>query len=110
MKVRLPGDYLNSLTGMYVNERSRSTFHLSVKDDTLMLDNYLPLREASENIFKADNFLLEINGTKSLYIPFSPRDTFIFQKFNPLTFQRKTLISMKAFFFRRNQFFYNYTT
>jgi CubicO group peptidase (beta-lactamase class C family) len=80
---KLSKDYLNSLTGMYVNERNRSTFHLSVNGDTLMLDNYLPLRTVSGHIFKADNFLLEINGNRGLYIPFSLRDTINFTKVEP---------------------------
>ena len=78
--IKLSRDYLNSITGMYVNERNRSTFHLSVKGDTLMLDNYLPLRTTSDHIFEADNFLLEINGNGGSYIPFSPRDTIGFTK------------------------------
>ena len=89
--VKLSGDYLNSITGMYVNERNRSIFHLSHKGDTLMLDNYLPLKAASDNIFKADNFLLEINGTKGLYIPFFPRDTINFSKVQPVNLSAKDL-------------------
>jgi CubicO group peptidase (beta-lactamase class C family) len=81
--IKLSKAYLNSLTGMYVNERNRSTFHLSVNGDTLMLDNYLPLRASANHIFKADNFLLEINGNKGSYIPFSPRDTINFTKVEP---------------------------
>ena len=88
---KLSKDYLNSLTGMYVNERNRSTFHLSVNGDTLMLDNYLPLRTAPDQIFKADNFLLKINGNGGSYIPFSPRDTISFTKIKPVDISQKDL-------------------
>ena len=88
---KLSKDYLNSLTGMYVNERNRSTFHLSVKGDTLMLNNSLPLRTASDHIFKADNFLLKINGNGGSYIPFSPRDTISFTKIKPVDISQKDL-------------------
>jgi len=89
VSIHLPKAYLNSLAGMYVSERNRSTFQLSVKNDTLMLDNYLPLISASENIFKSDNFLLDIKGTKGLYIPFSPNDTIPFMKVLPVNLSEK---------------------
>ena len=86
---KLSKDYLNSLTGMYVNDRNRSTFHLSVNGDTLMLDNYLPLRTVSDHIFKTESFLFEINGNSGLYIPFSLRDTINFTKVEPANISEK---------------------
>lgn len=97
--IRLSKDYVNSLTGMYVNERNRSTFHLSVKNDTLILDNYLPLRAASDHFFKTDNFLLEINGTKGLYIRFSPRDTIPFLKVQAANLSAKDLTIYEGKYF-----------
>lgn len=87
--IKLSEVYLNSLTGMYVNERNRSTFQLSVKNDTLILDKYLPLISVSKNIFKSDNFLFDIKGTKGLYIPFSPRDTIHFARVKPANLSEK---------------------
>ena len=37
MHLKLSQTYLQSLAGMYVNERTRSTLNLSVKNDTLIL-------------------------------------------------------------------------
>ncbi|MEP7252097.1 MAG: serine hydrolase domain-containing protein [Ginsengibacter sp.] len=96
---KLSNAYLNNLAGMYVNERNRSTFHLSVKGDTLMLDNYLPLRASSKHIFKADNFLLEINGTKGSYIPFSPRDTIPFTKVKPANLSKENIAIYEGNYF-----------
>lgn len=89
--IKLSNAYLKSLAGMYVNERNRSTFHLSANEDTLILDNYLPLRASSKHVFKSDNFLLEINGTKGSYIPFSPRDTIHFTKVNPVNLSNENI-------------------
>ncbi len=97
--IKLSNAYLNSLAGMYLNERNRSTFHLSVKEDTLILDNYLPLRASSNHIFKADNFLLEINGTKGSYIPLSPRDTIHFIKVEPVNLSNKNLVIYEGKYF-----------
>lgn len=97
--INLSNAYLNSLAGMYLNERNRSTFHLSVKEDTLILDNYLPLRASSKHIFKADNFLLEINGTKGSYIPFSPRDTIHFTKVNPVNLSKENIAIYEGKYF-----------
>lgn len=80
---------LNSVAGMYKNERNNSTFQLSVKNKNLVLDNEVPLITVSENIFKADNFLFEIKGSKGLYIPFSPRDTIPFTKVSPANLSPK---------------------
>ncbi len=87
--IKLSKDFLNSPTGMYVNERNRSTFRLTVKDSTLMLDDYLPLRVLSDHIFQADNFILEINGTRGSYMPLSPRDTMHFSKVQPVKLSEK---------------------
>ncbi len=87
--IKLSEVYLNSLAGKYVNERNRSTFQLSVKNDTLILDNYLPLISVSKNTFKSDNFLFDIKGTQGLYIPFSPRDTIHFTKVEPANISEK---------------------
>jgi CubicO group peptidase (beta-lactamase class C family) len=89
--IKLYSAYLNSLAGMYVNERNHSTFHLSAKGDTLILDNSLPLRAASKHIFEADNFLLEINGNKGTYVPFFPRDTIPFTKVNSVNLSKENL-------------------
>ncbi len=89
--IKLSNAYLNSLAGLYVNERNHSTFHLFAKEDTLMLDNYLPLSASSKHIFKADDFLLEINGSKGFYIPFSPRDTIHFTKVNPVNLSKENI-------------------
>ena len=82
--IKLSQTYLNSLAGMYVNERNRSVFQLSVNNDTLIIDNYLPLRAVTKNIFKAANSLFDIRGTKGSYIPLSPRDTIPFTKVEPV--------------------------
>ena len=87
--VDLPADKLNILAGLYKNERDGSTFELSVKNKRLVLDNDLPLTTASENIFKADNFLFEIKDAKGLYIPFLPRDTIPFTKVYPASLSPK---------------------
>ncbi|HEY2726828.1 MAG TPA: serine hydrolase domain-containing protein, partial [Parafilimonas sp.] len=87
--IKLSQSYLDSLAGMYVNERNRSTFQLSAKDDKLMLDNYLLLTTVSDSIFKSGNFLFDIKGTKGLYIPFSPRDTIHFTKIKPANISEK---------------------
>ncbi len=87
--IKLSEDFLNSLAGMYVNERNRSTFRLAVKDSTLMLDDYLPLMVVSDHSFKADNFILEINGIRGSYIPLSPRDTVHFSKAQPVNLSEK---------------------
>ena len=89
--INLPAAYLNSLAGMYVNERNRSTFQLSVKDDTLILDKNLPLISVSKNIFKSDNFLFDIKEGKGLYITFSPRDTIYFTKVKPVNPSQENL-------------------
>lgn len=82
--IELSETYLNNFSGMYVNERNRSTFQLSVKGNKLILDDYLPLTNVTENIFKSTNFLFYINGTKGLYIPLLPRDTIHFTKVKPV--------------------------
>ncbi len=64
-----------------------------------MLDNYLPLSASSKHIFKADNFLLEINGIKGSYITFSPRDTIHFTKVNPVSLSNKNLAIYEGKYF-----------
>lgn len=83
--IDLPADKLNALAGLYKNERDCSTFQLSVKNKTLVLDDEVPLTIASENILRSDNFLFEIKGPKGSYIPFLPRDTIPFTKVAPVT-------------------------
>jgi CubicO group peptidase (beta-lactamase class C family) len=90
---------LNSLAGLYRNERNGSTFQLSIKNKSLMLDNELPLIATSENIFKADNFLFEMKGNKGLYIPFSPRDTILFTKVNPANLLQKDFNAYEGKYF-----------
>ncbi len=97
--IQLPETHLNSLAGMYVNERNRSTFQLSAKNDTLVLDNYLPLIAVSENRFESDNFLLQMKGAKGMYIPFSPRDTIAFSKVKPASLSRKDFKSYEGKYF-----------
>ncbi len=87
--VRLHKDYLNSLAGMYVNERNLSTFQLSTKGDVLIIDHYLPLTALSKHLFKASNSMFYIDGTKGLYIPLSPRDTIKFSKVEAVTLVNK---------------------
>ncbi|MBN9382276.1 MAG: beta-lactamase family protein [Chitinophagaceae bacterium] len=81
----LPVDKLNNLAGLYKNERDGSTFQLSVKNKTLVLDNEMPLITVSGNIFRSDDFLFDIRGTTGSYIPFLPRDTIPFVKVTPVT-------------------------
>ncbi len=83
--IHLPSAYLKGIAGMYLNERNYSTFQLTAKNDTLILDDYLPLTSVSENIFKSDNFLLNIKGDEGLYIAFSPADTTHFTKVKQVT-------------------------
>ncbi|MEP6683383.1 MAG: serine hydrolase domain-containing protein [Parafilimonas sp.] len=78
--INLAAEQLNDFTGMYVNERDNSTFQLSVRNNSLMLNNQLPLAAVNENTFKAVNFLLQMKETKGSYIPLSPRDTIPFRK------------------------------
>ena len=97
--IKLSETYLNSLSGMYVNERNRSTFKLSVKGDTLIIDNYLPLIAVTKNIFKATNSLFDIKGTKGLYIPLSPRDSIPFTKVKPVHLSAKDVIAYEGKYF-----------
>jgi CubicO group peptidase (beta-lactamase class C family) len=97
--ISLPEAYLKTLAGMYVNERNHSTFELSVKNDTLILDNSVPLVATSANIFTSDNFLFDIKGTKGLYIPFSPRDTIHFIKVKPANLSEKDLKTYEGKYF-----------
>jgi len=97
--IKLSTAYLNSITGMYLNERNHSTFHLTAKGDTLILDNYLPLKAASKHFFKADNFLLEITGNKGTYVPFFPRDTIPFTKVNPVNLSKENIAIYEGKYF-----------
>jgi CubicO group peptidase (beta-lactamase class C family) len=81
--VNLTETQLSSVTGMYKNERDASSFELSVKNNQLVYDKDLKLTPVSENSFRAPNFLLEIKGSKGLYISFSPRDTVFITKVLP---------------------------
>jgi CubicO group peptidase (beta-lactamase class C family) len=98
-RIDLPDATLNGFAGLYRNERDASTFSLSVKNKTMILDNELPLAAISENTFTAGNFLLEINGTNGLYIPDSPRDTIHFTRVYPITPSQKDLDSYEGKYF-----------
>ncbi len=97
--INLPEARLTALAGMYKNERDGSTFQLSVKNNKLVPDNDLSLTTVSENIFKPDNFLFDIKGTRGLYIPFSPRDTIPFTKVNPASLSQKDFSAYEGEYF-----------
>jgi hypothetical protein len=97
--INLPEAKLNSLAGLYKNERDNSTFTLTVKDKKIILDNYLPLITASETTLKADNFRLEIKGPKGLFIPYSPGDTIPITKVVPADLSAKDLALYEGKYF-----------
>ncbi|MEP6746627.1 MAG: serine hydrolase domain-containing protein [Bacteroidota bacterium] len=80
---------LNHFAGLYRNDRDKSTFTLSVKDNHLFLGNQTSLTATSEHTFSAGNFIFVINGIDGLYIPLSPRDTIPFTKVNPVHLSQK---------------------
>ncbi len=59
----------------------------------------MSLSAASDHSFKTDNFLLEINGTKGLYIRFSPRDTIPFSKVHAANLSAKDLTIYEGKYF-----------
>jgi CubicO group peptidase (beta-lactamase class C family) len=87
----LPDAILNGFAGLYRNERDLSTFTLSVRNKTIILDNNLPLAAISKTTLTAGNFRFEIKGTNGLYIPDSPRDTIPFTRVAPVDPSQKDL-------------------
>ncbi|MEO5648127.1 MAG: serine hydrolase domain-containing protein [Chitinophagaceae bacterium] len=81
---------VKSLTGMYMLEENHYTYQLTVKDSTLMFQNYVPLLPASEHIFKSDYLVLDFKGTKGVSIFFS-NYTFHFTKVKPVNVSNKDL-------------------
>jgi hypothetical protein len=82
--INLSQAQLNGIAGLYKNQRNGSTFQLSTKNNKIILDNDLLLLTVAYNIFKSDNFQLNLNGSKGWYIPYSPGDTIPFIKVTPV--------------------------
>jgi len=97
--INLSDAQLNSFAGLYKNERDGSTFELSVKNNKIILDNQLPLLTIAANIFKSNNFQLDVNGSKGWYIPYSPRDTMPFTKVDPVKLSQKDLSPYEGKYF-----------
>ncbi|MEP6465268.1 MAG: serine hydrolase domain-containing protein [Parafilimonas sp.] len=95
----VPVAKLDSIAGLYVNERDNSTFQLSVKNNSLVLNNAITLTPAAENAFKAANFMLVINGDKGMYIPFLPLDSIPFRKVNAVTVAAKDFAAYEGNYF-----------
>lgn len=97
--IRLSGSYLKTIEGMYVNERTHSTFSVLVKNDTLVYNNAQPLAAISKSKFKAGNLLFDINGSKGLYINSFSKDTIRITKVIPATLTVKDFPAYEGKYF-----------
>jgi len=97
--VNISAATLNTLAGMYKNERDASAFYLSVKDNQLILDGDIPLTTVSETTFQSDNFLLYVKDGKGMYVPFSPRDSMPFTKMAPAYIAPKDMANYAGRYF-----------
>jgi CubicO group peptidase (beta-lactamase class C family) len=97
--IALTAAQLNTLAGLYKNEREGSTFQLSVKDGHMVLDDGLALKATGDNTLAASNFLFRFNGTGGWYIPFLPRDSIPFTKMEPFRPEAKDLEAYSGKYF-----------
>ena len=81
--VRLSESDLNTLSGMYQNERDGSTFTLDIKNNQVLVENELPMTAISKNKLICDYFTLVVNGNSGFYIPKSPLDSIPIIKVKP---------------------------
>ena len=79
-KMMVADSSLQMLAGMYRNERDKSVFSLTVKNNQLVLDKSTPLGTIDKNTFAAANFRFVINGPHGMYITLSPADSIPFTK------------------------------
>lgn len=82
--IALTTSELHLLEGVYLNQRDGSTFEITVKDNSILLDNNLPLHLRAKNILSSDNFSLVFIGNKGFYIPSRPLDSMPFIKVEPV--------------------------
>lgn len=97
--IQLPVSSLKTIAGMYVNERNRTTFQLSVKNDTLVYNEAQPLTAMSNNRFTTGNLLFDINGGKGVYINFYSQDTSRISKVLPVTLTVKDFPAYEGSYF-----------
>jgi CubicO group peptidase (beta-lactamase class C family) len=92
-------DNLNALQGLYKNERDKSTFRLTVKNDSLIVDNGPILRAVSPYQFLGAGFSLKMVSGKMLLFRFAQGDTTIITKVDPVTLTENELTAYEGVYF-----------
>ncbi|MDE3250722.1 MAG: serine hydrolase [Bacteroidota bacterium] len=97
--IHLPASFLQTIEGLYVNERNRATFQLTARNDTLVYNNSQPLKPVSKNIIKTYNFQFDISGGKGYYINYYSKDTIRVTKVSPATLAPKDFAAYEGTYF-----------